>query len=130
MAMYDNEGPLFPEQEEPWVTIVCEGRTHPPSWAVRQRYLIDEMNEAAVDFVARYTRSDGTLIWRDRWPGMDGSDDGYESFVSFPLFYLLGGGPHVHQIVRREWNAITWQFTEYVQVHREFDAYYDWMHHA
>ncbi|NLF02402.1 MAG: hypothetical protein GX601_15640, partial [Anaerolineales bacterium] len=25
---------------------------------------------------------------------------------------------------------VTWQFTGYGQVHREFDAYYDWMHHG
>jgi hypothetical protein len=33
-------------------------------------------------------------------------------------------------MARKEWDAITWQFTEYGQVHREFDAYYDWMHHG
>jgi hypothetical protein len=112
------------------VTIKAMGRRNPPSWAIKQRYLIDLMNRAAVTFVDRYTRSDGTLVWRKEWPGMDGSDDGYESFLSFPLFYILGGGEHVHELARREWNAVTWQFTEYGQVHREFDAYYDWMHHG
>jgi len=114
----------------PIVTIEAMGREPPPSWAVRQRYLIDLMDRAAVEFVERYTRSDGTLIWRSEWPGMDGSDDGYESFVTFPLLYILGGGEHVHELARREWNAVTWQFTEYGQVYREFDAYYDWMHHG
>jgi hypothetical protein len=118
------------KNEHNWVTIEARGRVHPPDWAVKQRYLIDLMNEAAVAFVERYTRSDGTLIWRDEWPGMDGSDDGYESFTSFPLFYLLGGGEHVHTLAREEWNAVTWQFTGYGQVWREYDAYYDWMHHG
>ena len=116
--------------EKDFVTIRAHGRVRPPDWAVKQRYLIDRMNEAATDFVARYTRPDGTLIWRAQWPGMDGSDDGYESFVSFPLFYLLGGSERVHELARREWSAITWQFTEYGQVYREYDAYYDWMHHG
>ena len=116
--------------EQDLVTIEARGRAHPPNWAVKQRYLIDLMDEAAVDFVERYTRPDGTLIWRDEWPGMDGSDDGYESFTSFPLFYLLGGGEHVHALARDEWNAVTWQFTGYGQVWREYDAYYDWMHHG
>jgi hypothetical protein len=111
-------------------TIGATGRRPPPGWAVGQRYLIDLMDRAAGDFVQRYTRPDGTLIWREEWPGMDGSDDGYESFLSFPLFYILGGGEHVHELARQEWNAITWQFTEYGQVDREFDAYYDWMHHG
>ena len=111
-------------------TLEVTGRAHPPDWAIKQRYLIDQMNRAAVDFVARYTRPDGTLIWRKEWPGMDGSDDGYESFMTFSLFYILGGGEHVHQLARDEWNAVTWQFTGYGQVWREFDAYYDWMHHG
>jgi hypothetical protein len=111
-------------------TITAIDRSSPPSWAVKQRHLIDLMNRAATFFVERYTRPDGTLIWRREWPGMDGSDDGYESFVSFPLFYILGGGEHVHALARREWNAVTWQFTEYGQVYREYDAYYDWMHHG
>ena len=28
------------------------------------------------------------------------------------------------------WDAVTRQFTAYGQVHNEFDAYYDWMHHG
>lgn len=111
-------------------TIEVRRRTPPPSWAVRQRHLIDLMDRAAMEFVEKYTRPDGTLIWREEWPGMDGSDDGYESFLSFPLLYILGGGERVHELARREWDAVTWQFTRYGQVHREFDAYYDWMHHG
>lgn len=102
----------------------------PPQWALMERLLIDTMNRAAVVYVRRYTRPDGTLVWRDEWPGMDGSDDAYESFTSFPLFYALGGSDAIHDLARREWNAVTWQFTGYGQIHNEFDAYYDWMHHG
>ena len=108
---------------------LTERRT-PPSWAISERYCIDTMNRLAPAFVKKYTRNDGSLIWRDRWPGMDGSDDGYESFVGFPLFYILGGSEEIHELARREWNAVTWQFTEYGQIHREYDGYYDWMHHG
>ncbi len=118
------------QQQPEFATIEAHGRLHPPDWAVKQRYLMGLMDEAAETFVERYTRPDGTLIWRDAWPGMDGSDDGYESFMSFALFYLLGGSERVHALARREWNAVTWQFTEYGQVRREYDAYYDWMHHG
>jgi len=111
-------------------TLAINERHTPPNWAVRKRDLIDQMNRAGTHFVEKYTRSDGTLIWRDEWPGMDGSDDGYESFLSFPLFYLLGGSEEIHALSRVLWDAVTWQFTEYGQVHREFDAYYDWMHHG
>ena len=46
-----------------------------PEWALLQRQIFAVLNEAAIEFADRYTRPDGTLIWRDRWPGMDGSDD-------------------------------------------------------
>ena len=105
-------------------------KVDPPAWALWERRIIDICNQAGVAFVERYTRPDGTLVWRDNWPGMDGSDDAYESFWTFPLFYLLGGSEKIHYLARKEWDAVTWQFTEYGQVYREFDAYYDWMHHG
>jgi hypothetical protein len=112
------------------IVIRAEKRSAPPKWATLQRQLIDAASRAAITFVEKYTRDDGTLIWRDEWPGMDGSDDGYESFASFPLLYALGGSEQVHQLARREWDAITRQFTEYGQIYNEFDGYYDWMHHG
>src|SRR5579862_584011 len=113
----------FPRSETTQIVV-------PPTWALWERRLIDVMNRAAVAYVERYTRPDGTLRWRDVWPGMDGSDDAYESFYTFPLFYLLGGSEDVYRLARKEWEAITWQWTEYGQLYREFDAYYDWMHHG
>lgn len=121
----------IPEDRMPdFATLVVETPVLPPEWALWQRHLIEVMNRAAVSFVERYTRPDGTLVWRDEWPGMDGSDDAYESFGNFPLFYALGGDAVVHELSRKEWNAITWQFTQYGQIYNEFDAYYDWMHHG
>jgi hypothetical protein len=61
---------------------------------------------------------------------MDGSDDGYESFYNFPLYYVLGGPAEMHALSRKLWDAVTRQFTKYGQVYKEFDAYYDWMHHG
>jgi hypothetical protein len=110
-----------------WQTTGSDRAAPPPEWALQQRHLIQCMNEAAVEFVRRYTREDGTLVWRDEWPGMDGSDDGYESFHNFPLFYALGGSEEVHRLSHLEWEAVTRQFTAYGQVYHDFDAYYDWM---
>jgi len=64
------------------------------------------------------------------WPGVDGSDDGYESFTSFPLFYLLGARGSLYEHARKQWGAMTWQFTQYGQVLDDFDKTYDWMHHG
>lgn len=102
----------------------------PPRWALLQRQIFAILDKAAIEFADRFTRPDGTLIWRDRWPGMDGSDDPYEGFMNMPLFYALGGSREVYDRSRTIWDGITWQWTEYSQIHREFDAYYDWMHHG
>jgi len=102
----------------------------PPKWALLQRHMINILNDAALEFVERYVAEDGTLIWRDQWPGMDGSDDPYEGFMNLALFYTLGGSEEVYQKSREIWEGITWQWTEYGQIHNEFDAYYDWMHHG
>ena len=119
------------KSEIPMIPTLVANRTMvPPTWALWQRRLIDVMNEAGGAFVERYTRADGTLDWRADWPGMDGSDDAYESFYTFPLFYALGGDERYCELARKHWEAVTWQWTEYGQIHREFDAYYDWMHHG
>lgn len=102
----------------------------PPQWALTERLLFDELNKAALEFVQRYTRPDGTLIWRQDWPGMDGSDDPYEGFMNLALLYVLGGSSELHELSRKIWEGITWQWTEYGQIYNEFDAYYDWMHHG
>lgn len=99
-------------------------------WALLERHLLDTMGGLAREFVRRYTRPDGTLVWRDSWLGMDGSDDAYESFGNFPLLAALNGDLELDALARAEWEAITRQFTEYGQVYREFDSYYDWMHHG
>lgn len=111
-------------------SITATRTAPPPAWALAQRALIATMDEAVPIFQERYTRPDGSFIWRQEWPGMDGSDDGYESFGNWGLYHALGGGQHVHQRARVLWEAVTRQFTEYGQVWREFDAFYDWMHHG
>ena len=88
------------------------------------------MDRAAVPFVKHATRPDGTLIQRSVWTSVDGTDNGYESFLSFPLFYILGGGEHIHEQARKEWDAITWQYENYGTVEREFVTGFDWFHHS
>ena len=111
-------------------TIEAPRRSTPPAWAVQQRELIDLMDRTAVLFAERYARPDGTLKWRDKWGGMDGTDNGYEVFIPYPQLYLIGGGDHVLPLAQKEWDAITWQFTEYGAIDREFVAYFDWFHHS
>ncbi len=102
----------------------------PPDWAHWERFMLEQLYPAAVEFTKKYTNPDGSLIWREEWPGMDGSDDGYESFYNFPLYVALGGPMELDTLARHLWEGITRQFTEYGQIYDEFDAGYDWMHHG
>ncbi len=110
--------------------IITEQPWSAPEWALLQRQLFATLNQSAREYVKRYTHKDGTLIWREDWPGMDGSDDPYEAFMNLALLYALGGNEEVLRLSRHLFESITWQFTEYGQLHDEFDAYYDWMHHG
>ena len=101
-----------------------------PEWATLQAELRVRLRAAAPAFVARFTRDDGTLIWRDSWAGMDGSDDPYEAFMYLALLYAVDGDEQAYALARRMWDSITWQWTKYGQIDREFDRYYDWMHHG
>ena len=114
----------------PLTRLNVAGRTQPPAWALGQRELIALMDRAAGRFVEHATRPDGTLVQRSAWTSMDGTDNGYEAFLSFPLAYLLGGGEHLHELGRREWDAITWQYADYGTVEREFVTGFDWFHHS
>ncbi|MDH3650627.1 MAG: hypothetical protein OEQ53_13170, partial [Saprospiraceae bacterium] len=111
-------------------SITLNNQGVPPEWALWERQLLDQIYPAALEFVNKYTNADGTLKWRDEWPGMDGSDDGYESFYNFPLYSALGGPMELDSLSRHLWNGVTRQFTDYGQVYDEFDAGYDWMHHG
>ncbi|NND05504.1 MAG: hypothetical protein HKN87_03910, partial [Saprospiraceae bacterium] len=110
-------------QESPgtWVddkgitTFRLENQGVPPHWALLERQLFDQLYPAALEFIAKYTNPDGTLNWRDEWPGIDGSDDGYESFYNYPLFSALGGSMKLDSIARHLWDGVTRQFTGYGQ---------------
>lgn len=110
--------------------VVLDSPKSPPEWALWQRHLLKEFWPASQEFVKRYTTPDGTLIWKEEWPGMDGSDDGYESFYNFPLYHALGGDSRMDPLARHLWDKVTVLFTRYGTVHKEFDSYYDWMHHG
>ncbi|BBI32716.1 hypothetical protein [Cohnella abietis] len=111
-------------------SVTAQESWTPPQWALMERQLIDTLNQAAKEFVQKYVRPDGTLNWRSDWPGMDGSDDPYEGFMYLALLYAIGGAEELREKALHIWEGITWQWTEYGQIYRDFDAYYDWMHHG
>ncbi len=128
--VYNHDSQTVADSISNLTTVEIKTKAPPPEWALWERFLMDQLYPAAMEFVNKYTRPDGTIIWRDEWPGMDGSDDGYESFFNFPLYYALGGPEEIHELSRKLWDGVTRQFTEYGQIYNEFDAHYDWMHHG
>jgi len=103
-----------------------------PSWAVWQRRLLEVMSESVHPFAAKYTRSDGSLIWRDdqddSYQSRDGADDFYESFYNWALLYLLGGGDHLLAMAHHHWNGVTEQLTRLGLVDKEYERGYDQFH--
>jgi hypothetical protein len=61
-----------------------------PAWAIRERALIDLIDQAVYPYVEKCTRADHSLIWADRWSGSrDGMDDLHEAFANFAQFTFL-----------------------------------------
>jgi len=110
--------------------LTISSKSAAPEWALLERKIIDKLNAAAPEFVNKYTNVDGTLKWKSEFGSMDGSDDPYEAFHNLALLYAIGGSEEIYDLARKMWESITLQWTEYGQIHREFDGYYDWMHHG
>jgi len=103
----------------------------PPAWAFLQRRLIETMSQAVREFHAKYTRPDGSLIWRETWyGGRDGVDDFYESGINWALLYLLGGDDDLLPLAQKHWEAITRQMTALGIVHKEYELGYDQFHQS
>jgi hypothetical protein len=92
------------------------------------------MDQSVYPFLEKYTREDGTLIWRSErgedWQSRDGADDFYESFYNWPLLYLLGGGDHLLPLAIRQWNATTNLLTRLGLVYKEYERGYDQFHQS
>ncbi len=110
----------------------------PPEWAVLERKLIDNINEAAPKVLKKYTRPDGTLYWPNHpeFQSFDGLDDAYESFHNWPLFYMLGGDAQFLVDSHNEFEVITKDMTrygsghDYPMVFKEYQPGYDWFHQS
>jgi hypothetical protein len=103
-----------------------------PSWAVWQRRLIETMSASVYPYLKKYTREDGSLIWRDShadsYQSRDGADDFYESFYNWALLYLLGGSNDLLRLAHFHWDAVTEQLTKLGLVHKEYERGYDQFH--
>ncbi|WP_143031789.1 hypothetical protein [Actinacidiphila guanduensis] len=106
----------------------------PARWAVLQRRLFGELDQAWREFSARYCdpAGDGRLVFHDRLgvppDDRDGVDDFYEPFFNWPLLYVLGGADDLLAAARRHWLGVTAQLTEAGMVAGGHDRGYDWFH--
>jgi hypothetical protein len=97
-----------------------------------QRKLIETMSDSVLPFLEKYTRADGSLIWRDEndnsYQSRDGADDFYEGFYNWALLYLIGGDDHLLERAHRAWDAVTLQLTRLGLVQDEYERGYDQFH--
>lgn len=99
-----------------------------PAWAVLQRRLFAEVEEARRVFRDRYTLPDGRLRGVAEFVDRDGVDDLYEPFFNWPAFYLLGGPDEALADAKRHWEGVTAQLAEAGMLTDEYDNGYDWFH--
>ena len=95
-----------------------------PSWALKQRRLMDEMATAASLFLDKYADLDGGLREHGKL------DDDYECFNSWPLLYAIGGDERLLDWSLSAWDGVTRQWTDGLgnTVDREFVKHTDMLH--
>ncbi|MBT7864518.1 MAG: hypothetical protein HN712_29690 [Gemmatimonadetes bacterium] len=105
-------------------SIAVTTKAPAPSWAIKQRQLLDQMGDAAQEFRARYVHRGGTLRRHGKL------DDDYEAFTSWPLAYCMGGDERLLDWSLESWNGITrqWTYQHQGSVDREFVRSYDMLH--
>lgn len=99
-----------------------------PPWAVLQRHLFEQIEQAWRAFEDHYCEPDGRVRFTGTMPSRDGVDDFYEPFFNWPSFYLLGGSDDVLTAAKRHWLGITAQMAEHGMLTDEFENGYDWFH--
>jgi len=100
--------------------------TAPPSWAVLERHLLDQLSAAAIEFASRYMAPDGSLIWRTT--GTARFDDLPESFHNWPILYAIGGDDRLKALAFRAWNGTLAQLERFGSTRDEFPKQLDWFH--
>lgn len=99
-----------------------------PAWAVLERRLFDEIEEAWRAFSERYCTPDGGIRHAAGFDSRDGVDDLYEPFFNWPAFYSLGGSDAILEAAKHHWNGVTAQLTAAGMLTDEFENGYDWFH--
>ncbi len=87
-------------------TITATKIAPPPDWALLQRQLFNIIARAGDIATEKYARPDGRVYH------FFDVDDAYESRSMRGIYYALGGPRRFLDIAKREWDAITWLYSE------------------
>ncbi len=119
---------------EPTMVEINE-RMAPPSWALKERLLLQESAKGIEMFAQKYVSEDGYLKIHVRFGGADGPDDAAENFSNWPLLYVLGADESVLSLYKKAWNGHIKQYSEATyrgssMFHKEFITSFDWHHNG
>jgi hypothetical protein len=102
-----------------------------PTWAVKQRQLIDLHKDLALAFEKAYLLPNGYMnVEFVHGGGVQAPDDAFECTYKFPLMYALGGDDELLRVWWRMWQGSIQQFTELGMFKNEFIQYLDWHHNG
>ena len=87
-------------------TITATNIVAPPAWALLQRQLFSVLEKAGDMATQGDARPDGRVYH------FFDVDDAYESRSMRGMLYALGGADRFRDIAKREWDAITWLYSE------------------
>ena len=104
--MNSDEGVSMDTTTQEFPTITATKIAPPPDWALLQRQLFDTIARAGDIATEKYARADGRVYH------FFDVDDAYESRSMRGIFYALGGPRRFLDIAKREWDAITWLYSE------------------
>jgi len=104
-----------------------------PTWATLERSLFDLMDDTAEPFLE--LTAEGTPHWPpDEHVGIDGHDDIYEGFWTWPLYYALGGDGAFRGYSLDVYDAIVEHFEDAATPYghgmavEEYEQCRDWFH--
>jgi hypothetical protein len=105
----------------------------PPDWATAERALFDAMDGTAERLLA--LTDDGTPWWPPNGHvGIDGHDDVYEGFWTWPLYYALGGEETFRDRSLAQFDAVVDRFADvatpygHAMAVEEYEQCRDWFH--
>lgn len=128
MTLLSPEGDTLAD-EQPVVTATVPVR-RPPTWAVLQRHLIRQIDDAWREFERRCCDADGRLHYEGSMDTRDGVDDFYEPFFNWPTFAMVAGSRDILSAAKKHWEGVTTQLSELGLLRDEYERGYDWFHQS